>query len=136
MKPGPALIAAALALLVLAPLAAASPRTNYLLYCSGCHGTDGSSRPPNVPTLRSELGRLVAVPGGRDYLVRVPGASHSPLDDAQLAEVMNWVLGEFNADTLPAQFSPLTTEEVAHARRQVLMDPLKHRAEIYKPYDE
>lgn len=126
----------ALMLMLLAPVSAAEPRTHYLLYCSGCHRSDGSSRPPNVPTLRNELGHLVAVPGGRDYLVRVPGAAQSPLDDGQLAAVMNWVLTEFNAETLPPQFAPLTVEEVARSRRNILMDPLKLRAEIYKPYVE
>jgi len=123
-------------LLGILPLSAqADPRTHFLLYCSGCHGVDGASAPPNVPTLRNEIGRIVAFPEGRNYIVRVPGASQAPLTDAQLTEVMNWVLQEFNRDTLPQDFQPLTAEEVTEARRNVLMDPLKYRASFYKSYE-
>ncbi len=33
----------------------------------------------------NQLGRLVAVPGGRAFLVQVPGTSHPPLSDAEIA---------------------------------------------------
>ena len=50
---------------------------NYLLHCRGCHLPDGRGTPPEVPTLISELGKIVQVPGGRDYLVRVPGSAQA-----------------------------------------------------------
>lgn len=115
---------------------AASPRINYLLYCTGCHAADGSGSPPNVPTLRDELGRMIAVPEMRSYLVRIPGASQAPIDDAELTAVINWLLHEFNSETLPEDFEEYTEEEVAKARRDILADPLKYRAEHWKRYDE
>jgi len=113
---------------------AASPRTNYLLYCSGCHLVDGAGNPPNVPTLHHELGRMMSVPQMRSYLVRVPGASHTPLSDDELAAVVNWVLKEFNSETLPADFQPLSGAEVSQARRNILADPLKYRKEFWEAY--
>ncbi len=116
-------------------LLAASPRTNYLLYCSGCHLVDGSGNPPNVPTLHSELGKMMTVPEMRSYLLRVPGASHTPLTDSELAAVVNWVLTEFNSDTLPQDFEPISTEEANAARKSILADPLKFRAEHWQAYE-
>ena len=113
---------------------AASPRINYLLYCSGCHRVNGEGKPPNVPTLREELGNMVGVEEMRSYLVRIPGASQAPINDSELAEVINWVLQEFNADTLPAGFEKYTGEEVSEARKHVLADPLRYRAEYWKEY--
>jgi hypothetical protein len=113
---------------------AASPRTNYLLYCSGCHLVNGKGNPPNVPTLHHELGRMMTVPEMRSYLLRVPGASHTPLSDSDLAAVVNWVLEEFNGDTLPANFQPITTTEVTEARQDILADPLKFREQYWKSY--
>jgi hypothetical protein len=102
-------------------------RANYLLACRGCHLADGSGVPPEVPTLRNTLGPLAASAEGRDYLVRVPAVLQSRLSDEKLTEVLNWVLAEFNADTLPEDFKPLTTREVTAARKQVLADPIGYR---------
>jgi hypothetical protein len=115
---------------------AASPRINYLLYCTGCHAADGAGKPPNVPSLRDELGRMISVPEMRSYLVRIPGASQAPISDTDLTHVINWLLHEFNSDTLPANFEEYTVEEVSNARRNILADPLKYRAEHWKTYDE
>ena len=115
---------------------AASPRINYLLYCTGCHAADGAGKPPNVPSLRDELGRMISVPEMRSYLVRIPGASQAPISDADLTDVINWFLHEFNSDTLPDNFEEYTEAEVSKARRNILADPLKYRAEHWKSYDE
>ena len=87
-----------------------------------------------VPSLRDDLGRIITVAQGREYLVRVPGSSQAMLDDAALAAVINWVLTEFNSATLADDFKPLTTREVQEARHNVLMDPLKLRAELWRAY--
>lgn len=113
---------------------AASPRINYLLYCSGCHLPGGEGAPPNVPTMHNELGRMMGVPEMRSYLVRVPGSAHSPLSDADLADVVNWVLKQFNAETLPADFEPLTAAEVTRARKNILANPLQYRIEHWRNY--
>jgi len=108
----------------------ADPKTDYLLYCRGCHLTNGESVPPAVPTLVNELGKFFSIPGGREYLIRVPGVSQTPLDNERLAQVLNWVMLEFNADTLPDDFKPYSSEEVGISRVNILADPLKHRAAI------
>ena len=115
--------------------AIADTRTDYLLHCSGCHLPDGSGAPDDVPSLRNNLGWIVRVAEGRDYLVRVPGSSQALLNDAELAAVINWVLIEFNAETLADDFKPLTAREVGRARSDVLMDPLKFRAELWRHYE-
>lgn len=95
---------------------------------------DGSGLERVVPTLHDVIGRMVAEPEGRTYIVRVPGVSQAPISDKNLTAVLNWMLTEFSSDTLPADFNPLTVEEVAVARRQVLADPLKLRAELFPGY--
>jgi hypothetical protein len=108
----------------------ADAHADYLLYCRGCHLHTGDAVPAaNVPSLQA-LAPLVKTPAGREYIVRVPGVSQTPMDDERLAAVLNWVLESFNGDTLPDDFEPYTAEEVAEARVKVLKDPLKTRAEI------
>lgn len=68
--------------------------------------------------------------GGRDYLVRVPGAAQAPMTDADLAVVLNYLLERFSSATLAADFKPYTAKEVALYRHNILQDPLKRRAEI------
>jgi mono/diheme cytochrome c family protein len=110
--------ALALGLALAASAASAeAPRVNYMLQCQGCHGPDGRGAPGTVPTLEG-VGRFLAVPGGREYLVRVPGSSQSALDDAGLAEVLNWMIREFD----PRDFAPYTAEEVSRVRRPPLDD--------------
>jgi len=120
----------ALLLSVVSYTAVADPLTDYLLYCRGCHLANGEGVPPDVPTLVDELGNIVSVPGGREYIVRVPGVSQTDMNDEQLAAVLNWVLAEFNANTVPKNFRAYTAEEVGTERAKVLIDPLKYRASI------
>jgi hypothetical protein len=75
-----------------------------------------------VPALAGSVGRLARVPGGRSYLARVPGVVQAPLSDAELAELMNWVMARFGGDALPADFAPYTAEEIARLRREPLLD--------------
>lgn len=119
-------------LLTMAGAATADPKTDYLLYCRGCHLANGTGVPPDVPTLHDELGRLLSVPGGREYIIRVPGVSQTAMNNEQLAAVLNWVMSEFNTNTLPDDFTPYTGEEVGAERVNVLVDPLKHRASLLK----
>lgn len=112
------------------PAAAEDPKVAYWLHCAGCHRLDGSSAPPEVPTLIGEPGRIAALPGGREYLVRVPGVAQANIDDGQLAEVLNYVLETFSAESLPAGYPRFVPEEVGRLREAVLKDPLKRRAEI------
>lgn len=121
----------AIALLALASTAQAEPRSQYLLHCAGCHLADASGIPALVPPLAGTLGRIAGSRAGRDYLARVPGSAQAPLTDEQLAAVLNWLLFEFNRDSLPPDFRPLRAAEVGKARAQVLADPLRFRRELW-----
>ena len=116
------------------PAERAAARFDYLLHCSGCHRPDGAGAPPDVPSLLGPIGAIVATPAGREYVARVPEVAQSPLDDNALARLLNWMLQEFSADTLPAGFRPLEAEEVGEARARVLTDPLRTRAAIAGQY--
>lgn len=105
-------------------------RLDYLLHCSGCHLPEGQGAPP-IPGLRGDPGRLSHSQAGRAYLVQVPGASQTPITDRQLTDITNWMLVRFSSETLPSDFKPLTLEEVRKARAEILLDPLKRRAEIW-----
>lgn len=105
-------------------------RVNYMLHCMGCHLADGSGGPPDVPDVRGEMGCLLSVEGGRQYLVQVPGASQAPISHAELAAVVNYMLETFNAETLPADYVPLTKDEVAKWRADWLPDVAAERKEL------
>jgi len=77
------------------------------------------------------MGRMVATAEGREYLYRVPGAAQAQVDDARLAGIINWILQEFNADTLPADFTPVTAAEISEGRPNILADPLRFRKEFF-----
>ena len=118
-----------------APVMAAPPDAtralqNYTLNCQGCHLADASGMEGRVPRLRGEVGRFLHVPGGREYLIRVPGVATTPLDDAALAELMNWLLGEFSATELPDDFRPYTAAEVGALRRHPLVEVEAARARL------
>lgn len=122
-------------LLTLAASSFADPRSDYLMHCAGCHLVDARGVPPYVPSLSGTLGRLAASAEGRDYIARVPGAAQAPLSDDELAAVLNWLLLEYNRDTLPKNFERLRGAEVARSRARVLADPLKLRRELWPDPD-
>ena len=95
---------------------------------------DGTGLSSVVPTLHDVIGRMVAEPGGRDYVIRVPGVSQAPINDEKLTAVINWMLTEFSSETLPENFQPFTVTEVTRARSQLLADPLKYRAKLFPDY--
>ncbi len=114
MRLGP-LIGSALALLA-GGAAAEDPRVLYLLHCQGCHLADGAGRPGAVPSLVG-VARFAALPEGRAYLVGVPGSAQAPLSDAELAELLNWVLAAFGPAEVAARVAPFEAEEVARYRK-------------------
>lgn len=116
------------ALLPVSMAAAADARTSYLLHCGGCHLEDGSSNPPDVPDLRLTLGHFASFPAGRSYLVRVPGAAQAPISDAALADVINWMLANFELQQ--TDVAPFTEQEIAAYRNIPLYDPLSLRLSL------
>jgi len=102
---------------------------NYQMSCQGCHAPDGSGANA-VPRMRGAVGMFLAIPEGREYLVRVPGSAVSALDDAELAEVLNWIVQEFAGDSLTGSFEPYTAGEVGRLRQRPLNEVVQYRAQL------
>ena len=94
----------------------ADAHQDYVLNCMGCHMVDGSGAPPTIPRLKDRVGYYLTIPNGRGYLVQVPGAANSLLDDRQLTNVLNWMVDEFAGASRPPTFEPYAIEEVARYR--------------------
>jgi hypothetical protein len=107
-----------------------SPRINYILHCQGCHLVDGAGTVDKVPALKNEVGRFLHVPGGREFLIQVPGSSQSALTDAEVAAVLNWILENFSSGQLPADFMPYTTLEISRYRQPPLANVSAVRAKL------
>ena len=104
---------------------------DYMLNCQGCHLPDGSGFPARqVPDLRNQMGRFLSVPGGREFLVQVPGSAQTALNDADLARLLNWMLLRFSAAQLPADFQPYTAAEIGALRKQPLAQVSEVRSEL------
>lgn len=118
-----------LSLWLLAATAHADPKSHYLIHCMGCHLIDGQGSPPDVPAFTPSMASLLNTPEGRGYLVRVPGAAQSPLNDAELAGVLNWMLENFS-QLDPDNYTHYTGSEVAAYREQRLAEPMKMRRQL------
>jgi len=103
----------------------AGAQQDFVLNCAGCHKFDGSGS-ERVPAL-FQVGRVLAAPGGRQYLGRVPGVAQAPLSDARLAALLNWLLAEFGG---AAPAPPYSAAEVAALRAAPLRDPMAARAAL------
>ena len=115
---------------IAAPTAYAyEPRINYMLQCMGCHTPDGSGEPGRVPSVKETLVPFAASPDGRRFLVQVPGASQSTLSDAELAELLNWMVQNLSS-ARPTGFESFTAAEVARYRRTPLVAVAAARATL------
>lgn len=103
---------------------AETPHVNYMIHCQGCHLEDGAGAPGKVPSMKDFVGNFLRVPGGREYLIQVPGSATSGVDDQGLADILNWILENLSPNEIPADFEPYTGEEVARLRV-----PLTHAGE-------
>jgi mono/diheme cytochrome c family protein len=102
--------------------ATSSVRSTFVVRCAGCHGMDGSgSMLGNVPDMR-RLGQFLRLPGGREFIVSVPGVMGSGLSDADVAAVTNWVLATIAPGSAPEGTRPYDAEEVRRARARPLVD--------------
>ncbi len=113
-----------------ASAATADPQTDYMLHCRGCHGPDGAGAPGAAPSFRGQVAKFLWVPGGREYLIRVPGTAQSELSDARTAMLLNWILHEFSADQLPHDFVPYSEAEISRHRRPPLTDVVAVRRDL------
>lgn len=109
-------------------------RSLYYLYCAGCHGASGQGLyGAQVPDLRP-VGAFLGLPGGRQFLLRVPGVMGSGLDDAQVATVLNWMLHNL-AEPVPVA-DAFTAAEVAQARAQPLIDVMQERRRLLQQAEQ
>ena len=112
--------------------ARAGPAVDYALHCMGCHGANALGVPGKVPPLAHSLVRFMNNAAGRRYVLRVPGAANSMLDDAQLAAVLNWIVAQFDADEFGSATPQFTKQEVAANRHSPMAGVLATRVEVLK----
>lgn len=106
------------------------PALDYVLHCQGCHQAGGIGLTGAVPALKDSVAAIAALPGGREYLGRVPGVAQSQLDDRAVAALLNWMVVYFDAAHVPPDFRPFTPEELAPLRRQPLVQASAARAAL------
>ena len=105
-------------------------RYHYQMFCQGCHTPDGSGVNA-VPPLKGMMGVFLRSQRGREFMVQVPGSATSKLDDAQMAEVLNWCIENFSASSLiNGDYLPYTAEEVGRLRQSPLQEIDNTRAEV------
>jgi len=108
-----------------------SPKVNYMLHCSGCHGQAGAGNPEvGIPDMRGAIGHFLKAKHGREFLIQVPGTSQTSMNDADVAVMMNWMLQQFSAAEVPAGTPPYTEQEVRQLRANRLADVPGRRAAI------
>ncbi len=105
---------------------------DWTLNCRGCHKTDATGRPEKgLPNLNGEVAKFLSVPGGREYLSRVPGVTNAAIDDASLTRLLNWMLRRFDPQDIPKDFKPYSLEEVRQWRAHPLaLDAAKKRKHL------
>jgi len=104
---------------------------HWTLNCQGCHRPDATGSAGTTPSLAGTAAKFLWVPGGREYLARVPGVATSALSNADLAEVLNWLLWRFDRDNLPSNFQPFTAAEVGGLRaRPLRLEASQMRADL------
>lgn len=109
----------------------------YAQNCAACHQANGQGIPSAFPPLAGHVPEILAVEGGRSFLVHavlyglqgeitVAGATYngampgwSQLDDATLAAILTYISTGWENQP-PEGFEPFTAEEIAEARGQGL----------------
>ena len=115
----------------------ARARTNYMLNCQGCHGADGvGNAAAEVPQMKDFVGHFLKVPGGREFLVQVPGSANAAISDEALAELLNWMLPTISAQEMPADFVPYDAEEVGRLRKTPASNVIEVRAALVRAIGE
>jgi hypothetical protein len=106
------------------------PATLYMMECQGCHLADGRGGINSVPTLLNNVAKFPGVPGGREYLVQVPGVALSSLSDQDITAVLNWMLKKFGPVEWTRHYAPYTIDEVAILRNHPLTEISRKRANL------
>ena len=111
-------------------------KINYMLYCQGCHLPAAEGVGDKVPRMSGFVGYFTHSEEGRRFLIQVPGSATAPVNDEQLAELMNWILKTYSRDELADGFEPYTVAEVAELRRSPDTDPAARRRQILDTLSE
>jgi len=91
--------------------------SDFVEHCAGCHGVGGHSAPAKLPELAGRVGWLMCTPESRIYLMRLPNIAHSRItDNAQLADMLNYMAFVVGGNSAPAHAKPFTPQEVARER--------------------
>jgi len=93
-------------------------QANYLLHCSGKPAA-------GIPDMRATLPLLLATPAGRAFVIQAPGTSGSDLGDAEIAELINWMVPALSRGTPDPAYTP---QEVTRYRGAPLDDVTAQRA--------
>src|ERR1700741_1846872 len=128
----------ALALAAGAGPARADGKEIFVSNCAVCHQPDGKGAPGVYPPLADSVGRYVALKDGRTYLIDVvtfgmggkidsgsdtfegPMPPWPQLSDQEVADVLTYVLIGLNPKLLPADFKPISADEVKAERAKQL----------------
>ncbi len=96
-------------------------RLDYVENCGGCHGVTGDTVPAHLPELAGRVGWFMCTPEARAYLLRLPNVAHSRIkDNAELADMMNYVVFVLGGLSAPPGTAPFTGDEVTRERPQAL----------------
>lgn len=110
---------------------------NWTLNCQGCHRPDGTGSATTSPSLAGTVARFLWVPGGREYLGRVPGVATSSLSNDDLADLVNWMLWRFDKEDVPRTFQSFTAAEIGRLRASPLrLEASQMRSDLLKKAEE
>ena len=116
----------------------------FISNCAVCHQPDGKGAPSVYPPLANSVGRYMALKQGRTYVIDVVsfgmggkidsgGDSFEgdmppwpQLNDDEVAAVLTYVLTGLNAKLLPADFKPISADEVKAERAKQLTAAAVH----------
>ena len=98
-------------------------------------GAEGLGAPDRVPPLANSVGRFLEVEGGREYLVQVPGVAMAPLNDKELADVLNWVAETYAPSEFLRSPTRFTASEVARYRTKIIDDVSARRSQLLDAYN-
>lgn len=107
-----------------------SPRSLYMLRCSGCHRVDGTGAiEAGIPPFPGFIGPLARNPQGRVYIAHVPGVVGSRMSNDQLVGVLNYVLEEWSGEE-GASAPAFTVEEFVTLRSVPVSNVVQYRRDV------
>lgn len=102
------------------------PRADYILHCAGCHGMTGEGTVQGgVPPFPGSVGHIAGSDIGRSYIMHVPGVISTGMNDAEIAEVLNYILDNWGQGA-----EPFTAQEVTRRRAIEIGDVVAYRREV------